>query len=82
MDEIEEEDLFTPVPMEGRLLTGVTNVKELAKRQRKNINTSAVSGSSSDTPPEVRIKKLTNAGNISMRFTSSLKVPEDAAQTI
>jgi len=79
---IPEEKIFTPVPLVARLTSGVSNVKEIAKRQRENVTKGANSAKGSAIPPEARVKKFTNSGSLKMIFTSPLKIPDGVLEEI
>ena len=80
--DIPEKKLFTPVPLVARLTSGVSNVKEIAKRMRKNVTKNANSAKGSAIPPEARISKFSNSGSLKMIFTSPLKIPDGILEEI
>ena len=75
-----EEFLFTSVPLAARLTTGVTNIKELALKQRENITNKAASNSY--TAPETRFWDFSNSGELKMAFTQPLEIPEGTEELI
>ena len=59
---------------------GVDKVKELAVKQRENLADSAAL--SKVGIAETRVRKISNSGEIKIRFTQPMKIPADAETRI
>ena len=64
IDELKEDELFIQIPLAARLINGVSNVKQLAQRQRETSNKKAANQNGSKRPPEARINNISNSGRL------------------
>ena len=60
---------------------GLNNLKELAVKQRENLADSAAH-SKVGIAAETRVRKISNSGEIKIRFTQPMKIPADAETRI
>ena len=60
---------------------GVDNVKKFAVKQRENLADSAAN-SKDGSAAETRVGKISNSGEIKIRFTQPMKIPADAETRI
>ena len=78
VEEIPPTLLFTPIPLAARMTQGVPNIRKLILKQRKEVTKRAASSSAGKSvrPPECRVSKFTNSGNVKMTFTADIKIPD------
>ena len=77
----DEEELFTPVPLETLLLTSPYNVMNLIEKQVE-VQKEQVASAGSVKPPEMRIGKISSNGNVQLDFTNKMDFPTDLKDQI
>ena len=83
VDDIPEELIFTPIPLEARLSKGTKSVVNLAQRQREVILEETISASSNyERPPEARLAEISPSGSLKLRFTKKINFSEDLKEKI
>ena len=75
-------ELFFPIPLATKLLTsGVGYVVDLSKKQSKFFEEAMAQGPSSPIP-EARIKDISASGELSIKFTTNLLIPDGTKEKI
>ena len=78
VDELPENLLFAPIPLEARIVEGVASIQQLNKYQRANFYKQA---QSPQKTAEVRVK-INELGKASIKFTEDVYFPENVLEEI